>query len=210
MIKALLFDNDGVLVDTERYYFLSTKQIMAKIGVVITEEDFIELILKDNQGTWKYAREKNISEERINELKIERNLIYSRYLLYEELIIPGVETAISKLSKKYKLGIVTSSRRDHFEIIHKSTNILHYFDFILTIEDYAESKPNPEPYLKAVELSGFSKEECLVIEDSERGLIAASEAGLKCIIIPNHLTKNCNFSNAWKVVENVDQLVKIL
>jgi len=210
MIKAIFFDNDGVLVDTEKYFFISTQQIMAKIGIDLTEEEFIELTLIDNQGAWKYAREKNITEVEINKLRIERNEIYSHYLSTEKLIIPGVEEAVCKLSKKYKLGIVTSSKRDHFEIIHRPTNILHYFDFILTIEDYSKSKPDPEPYLKAVELSGFKRDECIVVEDSERGLIAASEAGLKCIIIPNHLTKNCNFSRAWKILENIDQLVKIM
>lgn len=210
MVKAVFFDNDGVLVDTEKYFFESTRQIMAKIGVELTEDKFIELTLIDNQGAWKYAREKNVSEEEINELRKERNLIYAQYLSVEKLIIPGVEEALKELSKRHKLGIVTSSKRNHFEIIHKSTNILHYFDFVLTIEDYSKSKPNPEPYLKAVELSGFSKDECIVVEDSERGLIAASEAGLKCIIIPNQLTMNCNFSKAWKVLGNIDQLINIL
>lgn len=210
MIKALFFDNDGVLVDTEKYFFKSTQQIMAKIGVDLSEEDFIKLTLIDNQGAWKYAREKNIPEEGINELRKERNLLYAGYLENETLIIPGVEKALKQLSKKYKLGIVTSSKRNHFEIIHRSNRILHYFDFVLTIEDYLKSKPHPEPYLKALELSGCRREECVVVEDSERGLLAAYEAGIKCIIIPNPLTKNCDFSKAWKVLENIDQLVKIL
>jgi HAD superfamily hydrolase (TIGR01509 family) len=210
MIKAIFFDNDGVLVDTEKYFYKSTKQIMAKIGINLSEEEFINLTLIDNRGAWKYAREKNISEEGINELRNERDLIYSQYLLQKNLIMPGVDKALKRLHEKYKLGIVTSSKRGHFDIIHKFTNILHYFDFVLTIEDYARSKPAPDPYLKAVEMSGCLKEECIVVEDSERGLIAANEAGLKCIIIPNELTICSDFSKAWKVLENIENLVKIL
>jgi HAD superfamily hydrolase (TIGR01509 family) len=83
------------------------------------------------------------------------------------------------------MGIVTSSRSDHFALIHQRTGFLPYFRFVLTAGDYSRSKPDPDPYLRAIERSGVERDECLVIEDSERGLIAATAAGIRCIIVPN-------------------------
>jgi beta-phosphoglucomutase-like phosphatase (HAD superfamily) len=65
------------------------------------------------------------------------------------------------------------------------------------------SKPHPEPYLLAVKRSGFRKEECLVIEDSERGLMAAKAAGLRCIVVPSEFTRGSSFAGAYKVLENL-------
>jgi HAD superfamily hydrolase (TIGR01509 family) len=105
------------------------------------------------------------------------------------------------------MGIVTSSRRDHFEIIHSRTGILPYFHFCLTIEDYEKAKPDPEPYIKAIEKSGFKPDECLAVEDSERGLAAAVAAGLRCMVVPRSLTGDGNFSKAYGICSNLDEVV---
>ena len=104
------------------------------------------------------------------------------------------------------MGIVTSSKKNHFEIIHKNSGLLKYFDFILTADNYVNSKPAPDPYLKALELSGVKKEECMVIEDSERGLKSALAAGLKCFVIPTNLTKLSDFSGAEKILTKINEV----
>jgi HAD superfamily hydrolase (TIGR01509 family) len=108
------------------------------------------------------------------------------------------------------MGIVTSSRKDHFDLIHKFTNILRYFDFVLTADDYKRFKPDPEPYLKALARTGCDREECLVVEDSLRGLESAKVAGIRCIIVPNAMTKGCDFPGAYKVLERVTDIVSAL
>lgn len=210
MIKALFFDNDGVLVDTEKYFFKSTQDVLEKSGIELTKEKFIELTLIGNEGAWRLTREKNFSEQKIEKLRVERNLLYAEYIKDRELLISGAKELLLYLSAKYKLGIVTSSKKSHFDLIHSNTGILEYFSFILTREDYSKSKPSPEPYIKAADISGYKKEECLVIEDSERGLIASYEAGIKCIVVPNDLTRNCDFSKAWKVLRELKELKDIL
>jgi HAD superfamily hydrolase (TIGR01509 family) len=109
----------------------------------------------------------------IEQLRHERNILYSTLLCQEPLIIAGVQQVLDALHGTYVMGIVTSSEQDHFALIHQTTGLLPYFRFVLTAGDYTHSKPHPEPYLLAVERSGCRKEECLVIEDSERGLTAA-------------------------------------
>jgi HAD superfamily hydrolase (TIGR01509 family) len=207
MIKAIFWDNDGVLVDTERLYFLATQQVLTTVGIPLTKAQYIELFLVQGKGAWHLAAEKGVSLSTIEQLRYERNTLYSKLLCQEHLIIAGVREVLDALHGTYLMGIVTSSEQDHFVLIHQTTGLLTYFHFVLTARDYMHSKPHPEPYLLAVERSGFRKEECLVIEDSERGLMAAKEAGIRCIVVPNEFTRGSNFAGAYKVLESLTELL---
>jgi len=209
-MKAIFWDNDGVLVDTERLYFSATRQILSAVGVSLTKEMYVDLLLVQGKGAWHLAKEKGISEEGVERLRDERNALYGDLLLREQTVMDGAEEVLRALHGKYVMGIVTSSRKDHFELIHRSSGLLKYFDFILSGGDYARHKPHPEPYLAATERSGFKKEECLAVEDSERGLASAKAAGIHCYVIPTELTHNGNFSGADKVLTSIKDILKIL
>jgi len=207
MIKAIFWDNDGVLVDTERLYFLATQQIMATVGLTLTREMYIEFFLVQGKAAWHLAEEKGFSPDYIEHLRNERNLLYSQFLRQEQTVIGGVKEVLESLYGNYRMGIVTSSRKDHFELIHARTGLLGYFDFILTGEDYLKFKPDPEPYLRALEKSGCRAEECLAIEDSERGLTSARGAGIKCFVVPTELTRGGNFAGAYKVLGSLSEIL---
>jgi len=83
-------------------------------------------------------------------------------------------------------------------------------DFVLTVEDYTHAKPDPEPYLTAIQRYGAITEEALVIEDSGRGLRSALAAGLDCIIVKNSFTQSHDFSSAKIVLKSLSELIKIL
>jgi len=206
IIKAIFWDNDGTLVDTERLYFQATKQVLAKAGVELTRDLFVEFFLNQSRGAWHFSEEKGVSQSEIESLRSERNELYGRMLVAEPLAIPGVGKTLAQLKGHFTMGIVTSSRRDHFELIHRATNFTPYFDFILTREDYTNSKPNPDPYLRVLECVDVEKRECLVIEDSERGLKAANGAGLTCWVIPNELTETGNFSCADRILGDITEV----
>jgi HAD superfamily hydrolase (TIGR01509 family) len=210
MIKAIFWDNDGILVNTEELYFKSNREIFSSIGITLTKEIFIEFFLVQGKGAWHLAAEKGFTKTEIEELRTKRNKRYSELLSQGNLLIEGAAEVLGKLNGKYKMGLVTSSRRNHLELIHYNTGLLNYFDFIITSDECSKTKPDPAPYLLAVEKSGFKKEECIVIEDSERGLLAASSAGLKCILIPTELTRNGSFKNAYKVLGNIQEILTIL
>ncbi len=210
MIKAIFWDNDGVLVDTEILYYRACKETFSEIGIDLSEELYVEYFLKRSSGTWHLAEEKGYTNDEIIKLREKRNLIYGSLLKSTAKVINGAEDTLKKLYGKFVMGIVTSSRKDHFQIIHKYLGLLKYFDFILTVEDYREPKPAPDPYLKAIELTGLSKDECVVIEDSERGLRAAVQAGLKCYVIPTGLTKHSNFSGAEKILNSIKEVPGLL
>ncbi len=210
MIKAVFWDNDGVLVDTERLYFAATQQILATVGATLSREQFIELILVQARGAWHLAIEKGVSENSIKDLRDQRDVLYSKLLCLNCNIIGGVREVLEDLHRRFFMGIVTSSRKKHFDLIHQSSGLLKHFDFVLTGDDYTKYKPDPEPYLLAVKKSGFRKEECIAIEDSERGLKSAKSAGIGCMVIPTELTKTGNFSQADKILKNVKEVLEEL
>lgn len=206
--KAVLFDNDGVLVDTERLYFQATREILSTRGVRLGADDFRELVLTDNRGAWHLIE--GATEAEINSLRKRRNQRYAALLGDGVRLNTGVRETVQSLARTHTLGIVTSSTRDHFELIHARTDILSLFSFVLTREDYTRSKPHPEPYLLAVAKSGFEASECLAVEDSERGLISAHAAGVRCAVIPTEETRSSDFSKASWILKTFADLQSIL
>lgn len=203
MIRAIFWDNDGVLVDTEHLYFEATRQVLARIDVELTEDDYRQLFLHEGRGAWHLAEARGVAPRDIERLRNERNALYAELLDGPPRLIEGVADVLESLHGKYVMGVVTSSRRDHFDVIHRSTDVLKYFDFVLTAGDYARVKPCPDPYLLAVERSGLGPEDCIAVEDSERGLEAAGLAGIRCLVVPSRLTRGCRFAGAHRVLESV-------
>lgn len=203
MIKAILWDNDGVLVDTEGLYFRATREILARVGVELTQELYVEHILRDSHGVWHLATERGVPPEEIDRMRDERNVRYGQLLRQGNTAIDGAQETLANLHGKFKMGIVTSSRPDHFEVIHQPTGLLRYFDFVVTSLEFTHYKPHPEPYLVGLERIGHSKDECVVIEDSPRGLIAANTAGIRCLVIPNGLAAEEDFSGAYMVLNAI-------
>ena len=206
-MKAVFFDNDGVLVETEHLYFRATREIFERRGILLTEEMYVEHFLRQGNGAWFLLEQKDCPPQEIESLRRERNRIYAELLREETVLIPGVDAALQRLRGKVLMAIVTSSRRDHFELIHRQTGILPYFDFSLTREDYKKAKPDPEPYLQAIHRTGCPAHECLVLEDSERGLASAAAAGLRCIVIPRGMSASGSFAGAYRIRRNLAEAV---
>ena len=205
MIRAILWDNDGVLVDTEGLYFQAGREILATQGVALTRETFAEQSLKKGQSVFDFLPDQNA--ELIERLRVKRNARYSALLAKGVRVLDGVVETLSALDGRVRMGIVTGSRRDHFEIIHAQTRLLSFFEFVVAREDYNEAKPHPDAYLTAMRLHGLSPESCVVVEDSERGCVAASQAGLRVLAVPNALSQYGNFSSAYKVLNSVREVV---
>jgi HAD superfamily hydrolase (TIGR01509 family) len=210
MLRAIFWDNDGVLVDTESLYFRANHQCLRKLGVELTLEMYVELCLKSARGVWHLAEDAGLCALDVEALRRERDEVYGALLCEGDFSIAGAAGVLAGLHGRYRMGIVTSSQRRHFELIHRSTGLCRYFDFILAREDYGRSKPDPEPYLRALELTGLRPEECLVIEDSERGLMSATGAGLRCWVIPHELTRSGDFSAADQILEDISQVPGLL
>lgn len=122
----------------------------------------------------------------------------------------GVAELLTALVARLRMGVVTSSTAEHFYIIHQRLDqrldLRRHFEFVLTPDCYSHSKPSPEPYLLAPERLGLDAADCLVVEDSPRGLQAATAAGLRCIVLRHRLTRHYAFAGAYKVVDSKAQL----
>jgi HAD superfamily hydrolase (TIGR01509 family) len=210
MFKAILWDNDGVLVDTEHLYCEATRQVFASAGIALGDDDYRSMFLTGNMGAWHLLTVQGRPESEIARIREERNDIYSTLLRGRDHAIDGVKDVLQALHGRYAMGVVTSSRRDHFEIIHATSGLLDYFDFVLTREQYANAKPDPEPYRAGIARTGFSPAHCLAVEDTPRGLTAATGAGAKCVVIPNVLTRGGDFAAAYKVLRDIRELPAIL
>jgi len=206
MTKAIFWDNDGILVDTEFLYFEATRDVMATAGIDLTEALYKDLFLIQGRGAWHLAEERGLDPETIEQLRRQRNELYGERLARESRVIDGIVTVLDALHGKYMMGVVTSSRKDHFDVIHRQTGLLRYFDFVLTASDYRRVKPDAEPYLRAVERSGLPREACVAIEDSERGLESARRAGVRCIVVPTALTAGTAFAGAHKVLGSIREV----
>ena len=208
MVKAMLWDNDGVLVDTEKLYFEACRDELAAQGIEINEADFVATFLKTSEGIKAFVG--HLDEAEFAALRTRRNERYSALLQRGVEPKTGVRETLAALHGKVRMGIVTSCQGDHFEMIHASTGLLSYFDFVLVREDYEASKPEPEPYLVAMERNGLAADECLVVEDSERGLQAAVAAGLRCVVIRQGLTEQSDFSRAFAVLNDINELAPLV
>ena len=208
MYAALLFDNDGVLVDTEGLYFQATREVLAGLGVTLTEDHYRQLFLVESRGAWHLA---GIDDEAtLAALKQRRNQRYLELIATSEVEIPAAVEAIPLLAAHYRLALVTSSERAPFERAHRQTGLLPQFELVLAQGDYRASKPDPAPYLTALARLGLPPERCLVIEDSERGLHAAKAAGLECWILPSPLTRPFAFAGADRVLGGWGELLSRL
>ena len=208
--QAIFFDNDGLLVATEPLYFKATQEIVASVGVEISEEWYVRENLGKGSNAFDLAKEKGISDDEIVKLRQKRDDLYEKMLRENVEVLGGVIEVLEKLQGKFIMGIVTTSRKNHFNVIMEKTNLRRFFSFFITRDDASHSKPHPEPYLKAIQMSGIPKEQCLVLEDSLRGVGAAKAAGLTCYAIPQSWTRTHDFSSADRILNSIKELPQIL
>ena len=209
MKKYILFDNDGVLVHTEPFYYKANLIALEEFfDVTLDFEEYMK-IMANGTTVWQKALDKGFNLNDIQIARNKRNSYYQNFLRTENILIDGVKETLKELSKDYKMGIVTTSRRVDFEIIHKNLGITDFMEFVLCEEDYNYAKPHPEPYLKGLELFGAKKEETIVVEDSQRGLTSAFKAGIECVIVKNEFTITQDFSKASYFIKSLKELKTI-
>lgn len=209
MKKYILFDNDGVLVETEPLYFEATKNILKDLDIILHEDVYLKL-MAEGKTAWTIAQVQGITNDQIIQARHKRNELYQHYIQTEDIAIKGAKEVIEALGEKYQMGIVTTSRRVDFELIHHQGHFTKHMDFILCEEDYPRAKPYPDPYLKGLELFKAKPHEAIVVEDSKRGLTAAVAAGIECVVVDNHFTRSHDFTEATHRIKTLANLADLL
>ncbi|MYK45654.1 MAG: HAD family phosphatase [Gammaproteobacteria bacterium] len=203
----LLFDHDGVLVDTEPLYFEATRKCLAPLGVELALDHYLALMV-DGASPWEMARPLGATDKDIEHWRAQRNVFYQELLVSEPIEIEGVEAVLATLRKRYRIAIVTTAKPEDFALIHRNRNIVPFADFVLTRETYQRSKPHPDPYLAALARYGIGPGTALAIEDSQRGLRAAVAAGLDCAVVHHPFTATQDFSLATYRVASLSELAE--
>jgi HAD superfamily hydrolase (TIGR01509 family) len=207
--KYLLLDHDGVLVDTEPWYFTAGERALAEIGFTLDRDQYLQDMSR-GLGTWARARAAGVDEHTIDRQRQVRDDYYREYLRIEAIEIEGVVEALAELSAYVRMAIVTTAKRVDFELIHEHRRITQFMDFVLVREDYEHAKPDPEPYLTALKRFAATPDETLVVEDSARGLSSAVAAGVDCVIVSNGFTRGQDFSRASRRVGSLRELTDIV
>jgi HAD superfamily hydrolase (TIGR01509 family) len=203
--KYILFDHDGVLVDTEYWFFKAGARALADIGFTLDRDQYLR-DMTQGFATWAQAVAAGVDEQTISRQREVRNVYYQEYLRTEDIEIEGVLQTLSDLADTYRMAIVTTSKRADFALIHESRSILDYMEFCLDREDYELAKPHPEPYLTGLERFGAIAAEAVVVEDSARGLESAVAAGIDCIVVANEFTASHDLSKATAKVATFREL----
>lgn len=209
MKKYVLFDHDGVLVDTEPWYYKAAERALADVGFRLDRDQYLR-DMGEGLGTWAQARAAGLDEQVISEQRRRRDAYYQEYLRSEDIEIDGVVETLAELSKYVRMAIVTTSKRADFELIHEHRQITGFMEFVLVREDYTYAKPHPEPYLTGLDRFGAAKGETLVVEDSSRGLKSAVAAGIDCAVVHHDFTAAQDFSQARFRVRTLSELTDIV
>ena len=205
---TILWDNDGVLVDTEKLFFEATRRAFAQLGLVLTPQHWGVQYLSEGKHSRDVALALGAPPERIAPVLEERNRQYQQMLAPSPPLRPRVRETLAALFGRVRMGIVTGCRREQLRFIHASNGWLTNFEVIVAADDCANSKPHPEAYLKATEALGVKPAHCLAVEDSPRGLASARVAGIPCIVVPHELTQGLEFPGALAIEPDVSAVLK--
>jgi beta-phosphoglucomutase len=195
MLKAIIFDCDGVIADTEPLHLATAKKILKEEGIYLTDEEyFSQYLALDDKGCFTKAfanHGRSLSKERLGEL-IQRKSQYVEPLMQANLkLFPGIVAFIEKVAALYPIAIASGALRQEIDLILRHGHLEAYFPIIVSAEDVAISKPNPEAFLRALSLlkqtgnRQIEPKDCLVIEDSVHGVHGAHAAGMKCLAVTN-------------------------
>lgn len=205
MIKAVIFDMDGVIVDSQPGYLEVDMKLLKDLGVDMTKEDYDSYIGTTTAYVWGAIREKFRLKQTTEELVNMERTAYLNYLQQDGNVKPmdGVKETIELLrSKGMKLAVASSSPIKVIEFTVKALKLGSYFDEIVTGDYVKRSKPEPDTFLYAAEKLGVPSNECIVIEDSNNGVIAAKRAGMKCIGYVSPHSGNQDLSSADYIVDS--------
>ena len=195
MLKAIIFDCDGVIADTEPIHMAAFGRVLAEEGITLTEEDYFgHYLALDDRGCFTTAfagRGRSLTKEQLSEM-ISRKAEYVEPAMQAGLrILPGAAEFIHLASDVYPLAVASGALRAEIELVLKYGGLRDRFRVIVSAEDVARSKPHPDPFLKARELLNaatgdhIEPAECLVIEDSIHGIRAAHQAAMRCLAVLN-------------------------
>ncbi len=209
MITTVIFDMDGVIVDTEPVHYFAYQRHFAELGIVVPDDMYATFTGNSTKNIYQKLKERFAIEEDVEKLvSIKRALFNDAFDTKEDLyLLPGVGELIRELHGR-GMNLILASSSAHVTIrrIFDRFRLHPYFAHIVSGEEFPRSKPDPAIFLRAVELSGDPAAQCVVIEDSTNGIRAAKAAGLYCIGYDSKNSRMQDLSLADMAISNFSEL----
>ena len=206
MIKAVIFDNDGIIVNSIPLHYEAWRRLLAEHGVELTMDEFNKLNGMTTPEILRHRREQFNLNYNIEEMANKKRVLADELLKERVELCDGVSGLLKLLKENgIKTAIATSAYLSTIEIILNKFPIRSLFDAIVTMEDYEHGKPAPDVFLKAAEKLNIPPEECMVVEDAKTGIKAAKAAGMKCLAVTNSFPES-ELSNADIVVGSLSEV----
>jgi HAD superfamily hydrolase (TIGR01509 family) len=202
MIRGIIFDMDGVIVDSEEIWFRVISDVCREYGHEYTEELYKRVIGTPAARILKREFDIKDSEDEIRRKYVERFILFIKNNGIKEM--PGIRSLLERLKKKFTLALASSSIPELIDLIIDDLGFRKYFSVIMSSSQAARPKPEPDLFLAVAKKIGIKPEECLVIEDAPNGVKAAKSAGMKCIAL------NSNPSISKDDLKQADIIVKSL
>ncbi len=209
-LNSVIFDMDGVIVDGMPYHIESWKKALSTVGISVTDLEIYLMEGMTGEETIKELtnkKKKSLSDESIRSvLKLKRKIFND---IFTVKLMKGSKELLLELHRlDYRLALVTGTR---LEVVKKvlQMGLNNVFKIVITGEMVSNGKPNPEPYLKAVNELGVNKEDCLVVENAPAGIASAKNAGLTCFAVQTSLPGEY-LKGADKIFQSIDELSAFL
>ena len=208
MIRAIVFDFDGVLADSEPLHLAAYQEVFSALGVALTGDDYYANLLGyDDEGVFRVMATRHgwtLDAGRIATLIAEKSRVFDEVISKHDVLYPGAAAAVERLAPSFPLGIASGALKHEIEMVLRNAGLERHFRFIVAAGDTPESKPAPDPYVRAAQLHQLPSPACVAIEDSRWGIVSAKGAGMKCVGITNTYAAS-DLSGADAVINSLEE-----
>ena len=213
MIKAIIFDMDGLMIDSERVTFECYQEILKGMNLTMDEEFYKTLLGKPLKGIYQRFYDVYGNDFPIEDvIKDVHSLMAKRFETEGVPIKTGLKSLLEYLKENnYKTIVATSSNRERVDTILFQVQITDYFDDSICGDEVTKGKPNPEVFLKSCQKLGVNVDEAIVLEDSEAGIQASYDAGIKVICIPDMKYPEKQYEEkTFKILKDLNGVIEYL